>query len=682
MQAKPYPEAKRRILVEFVKHDGNAFLKFFDEITGTERKQSLQQILPTLKKGGFRKLDMQIKEQARLLAQKLTWEKEIENSSSQAWENFGKIWILWIESKPQLNQILQEVDNTVDFDENHMCITPPNSELDILCFRTLLEKKRNNQIDQETIQRFYEYGYFNKDERIEDLINQTPSLKEIEKNQRLEGLTEEIDELSRTVGELSQTVTDLNLLFSTKESTKKLEQRLVQRIVKVSQSFDPHLKKLKQKIEKMNKSLNTLLSKTEPDFTQIIASSQSISTLETRLFGLEKSVKSLGTKPATTKPANDMKQKVAQSVKQQIPDIIKQIDPQISNKIKPFENRFVAMEKVITQIKSKTTGGPKISTQALKIGERHKNTLIKKKERYDGEEDYLADFCYCLRRFGVSDSEEVAKAIHIALKAFPAVEITDARIIKIWRLMCDDHFNLTTVNVEMGWLGLQDWFPDLFAEECFNEKLERSDLEISIKKMLELGNMPWVIYLRDCDRSFPDGYLPRFLNWIDELCKGGIKVFLIRSFRTNRCTTNEDFYAQVARLPKPKDPEPIESRNLRPSGIPLTLSEWRSWCLPNPDTNSQYDIYYDFLEELRSVVENRGWQIPIELLREVQHYLRLSHNIIARTPALDWALTLRLLPWLGNRHRLIDIVQNLVNESYQELPHFQEGLQVAREVSE
>ena len=330
------------------------------------------------------------------------------------------------------------------------------------------------------------------------------------------------------------------------------------------------------------------------------------------------------------------------------------------------------------------TDGPKISTQALKIGERYKTELTEKTERYTDENEYLDDFRHCLRRFGITDSEdeEIAAAIHIALKAFPAIEITDARIIKVWRLMCDNHFYDTTINVDMGWIGLQDWFPDTFARQCFGEKLEPVNLEASIGKMLELGNMPWIIYFRYCDKSFPDTYLPGFLDWINGSCHSCIRTLLIRYSGINRCETNEDFYERIARLPKPMSQEPIESRKLRPSRVPLTLSEWESWCQPEPDINSQYRVHYDFLEELRLAIESKDVRIPIELLREVQHYTRLSHDIMAKTRALDWALTLRLLPWIGNRHRLIDAVLNLVNDENQELPHFQEGLQVASEVDE
>ena len=198
----------------------------------------------------------------------------------------------------------------------------------------------------------------------------------------------------------------------------------------------------------------------------------------------------------------------------------------------------------------------------------------------------LLDFRSNLRQFGVTDSEDTVKAIHVAMKAFPALEIADARLMKIWRVMCSNHLYLTTINVEMGWLGSQDWFPYLFAEECFKERLERTDLELSIRRMLELGDMPWTIHFGNCDRSFPESYLSSFLNWIGQFCKDGIILFLTRCSGTNRCETNEDFYERVARLPEPDNRPPIESVNLPDSKIALTLSEWVNWCLPNPNADS------------------------------------------------------------------------------------------------
>ena len=247
--------------------------------------------------------------------------------------------------------------------------------------------------------------------------------------------------------------------------------------------------------------------------------------------------------------------------------------------------------------------------------------------------------------------------------------------------MCGGHLHVTQIDVEMGWLGLQDWFPGLFAQECFGEQLRRMDLDDSIRKMLEKGNMPWAIYFSNCDRSFPESYLPRFLDWIGDFSEGGIRVFLTRCSGVNHCETNPDIYARVACLPKPQEPEPIEARNLRPLDV-ITRSEWESWCSLNPDTKPLSKRSPEFLNRLQLEIENVGVQIPRELLQEIQHYLRLSHGILAASKALDWALTLRLLPWLGNRRELIEIVQNLINQENSELLHFRERLVQASEEDE
>ena len=680
MQAKPYPEAKRRILVE---RNAKDFIEFLVEIRYEEGKQFIREKLLHSHVPGFRPGRTPLSLTVSRLIAKLKSEQELTNCDSPIWDSLTSAWMYWVKSHPELDDILSTFDNAADFDENNQCITPPNSKLDIECFKFLLEASRNIPIHQEMIRPFYKLGYFNEDEQIENLINQIPSQKEVERNRRIPTLPDEVDKLFQDIDRLSRNIADLNSRVSAMESADKLEQKLTKRITKGRQYFDTELQKLKQTVVDKHNQFDTQISGIESNSNQLIGLVRRITLLGGKLSKLSESVNSFENK--LPKVESVSKQEIDQLINQRVQDRAKQLISQVPREIKSFKTKLDAAEIAISEIKSKTIDGPRISTQALKMGKRYKTKLKEKTERYTDETDYLGDFRYCLRRFGITDSEdeEMAAAIHIALKAFTAVEIADARIIKVWRLMCDNHFKLTTINVEMGWLGLQDWFPDFFARQCFGEKLEPVDLESSIQKMLELGNMIWTIYFCYCDRSFPETYLPSFLDWINRVCKGGIKVFLIRSYGINCCETNEDFYERTARLPKPISQEPIESRNLRPSRIPLTLSEWESWCRPDPiNTDSQYKVHYDFLEELRSAVENRGWQIPIELLREIQHYLRLSHNIIAKTPALDWALTLRLLPWIGNRHRLIDIIHNFVNESNQELPHFQEGLQVAREAEE
>ena len=670
MQAKPYPEAKRRILME---RSATDLIAFLGEVTDQTGKQFIRQNLLDNKVSGFRRGRVPLTITVPKLIAKLKNEQELTNHDSTIWNSFVSAWMYWVKSHPKLEDILTTLDNGMDFDENHKCLIPPNSELDVQCFKTLLEANHNNVIDQETIRRFYEYGYFNKDEQIEAIIDKILPRDEIERRQRLEQLAHKTNKLVQTVDKLSQDIKNLESLVSTMKSANELERKFTQQMAEMHQPFETQLQQFEQKIIDVHKSLETRLSNTESSPTQMAGLLKQINSLDSRLSGIEESVNSFENKLLGTEFATKIEQKIFQ------------IDQRMQEEIQSFEARLdVALNRAITTIKTEaeeqhqTTDAPRIAHEAVRIGKRYGAHLRDKTERYSDETDYLSNFTYGLRRFGVTDSEETATAIHIAMKAFPALEITDERIMKVWRMLCGDHLYFTTIRVEMGWLGLQDWFPGLFSEECLKERLERVDLEISIKKMLELGDMPWIICLINCDRSFPESYLPHFLDWIGRLCKDGIRVFLIRCLGTNRCKTNEDFYERVARLPNPQNQEPIEAKKLRPSDI-VTLSEWKSWCGPNQNSNSQYEIHSDFLEDLRLIVKNKGVQIPMELLREIQHYVRLSHDLLASTRALDWALKLRLLPWITNQSKVIDSVLSLLEQEYDDLQHFYRGLQQARE---
>lgn len=195
--------------------------------------------------------------------------------------------------------------------------------------------------------------------------------------------------------------------------------------------------------------------------------------------------------------------------------------------------------------------------------------------------------------------------------------------------------------------------------------------------MLETGDLPWAIHMSNCDRSFPESYLPGFLDWINSLSEGSTKVFLTRCSGKNRCDKNEDIYEWVACLPKPQGPEPILAQKLKPSGVIVTKSQWESWCCPAHHT-SQLEL----LNQLQEASENAGVQIPIIILREIQRFLGLSHGLLAPSRALDWALTLRLLPWIAYHREAIDAMQNLMDQENRELPHFQEELLKANEENE
>ena len=644
MEAKPYPEEKRRDLIKKNKED---FIAFLEEVTEPAGRQFIQQELLPSKVRGFRPGHAQPTLTVPRLINNLKREQELTNSNSAIWNKFKMAWTAWVESHRELNNILHEfVNNTADFDENHRCVVPPNSELDIQCFKTLLEASRNNQIDRETIRRFYDYGYFLPSDEIEALIEKALPQAEINRQQQLATLPDQVNQLSEAINLLNSRLSEIEPAYET-------VQQLDRQIAEVTKSFESQLSETKSNF---NKRIGQLIN--------------------SRLSKVEESVKSLETQLVAAEFLNNMGQKVAR------------LDQGIQESTQSFKVRLDKLDKAITEIRTEqkeqhqTTDAPRVAHQAVQIGERYAVKLEEKKERYNDEnDDYLEFFGYCLRKFGVTNSNETANAIHVALKTFPVLEVADTRIIRVWRLMCGEHLHVTQIDVEMGWLGLQDWFPKLFSQECFGEQLRRMDLDSSIRKMLEMGDMPWAIHFRNCDRSFPDSYLPRFIDWIGNFSEGAIRVFLTRCSGMNRCETNPDVYARVAYLPKPQEPEPIEARNLRPSDV-ITRSEWESWCNLNPDTKPPPEKYREFLNQLQSEVENVGVQIPRELLQEIQHYLRLSHGILAASKALDWALTLRLLPWIGSRRVLIDTVHNLINQESSELPHFRGKLLQAIEENE
>ena len=644
MEAKPYPKEKRGILIE---RNAKDFVAFLEEITNQTGKQFIREKLLQSQVPGFRKGRAPLTRKVTELIRDLKKERELTNSNSVIWNMFKTAWMAWVESRRELNQLLLEFDNASDFDENHKCIVPPNSELDIQCFKALLEASHNNQIDRETIQRFYEYGYFLPSDEIETLIEKALPQAEIKRQRQLAALPDQVNQLSEAINLLNSRLSEIEPAYET-------VQRLDRQIEEVIKSFESQLSEIKSSF---NKRIGQLIN--------------------SRLSKVEESVKSLETQSVATEFVNKMKREVAQ------------LAQDIQESTQSFKARLDGVDRAIIEIRTEQkeqhqmTHAPRIAHQSVQIGECHAVKLETEKEHYNDEnDDYLEDFAYCLRRFGVTDSNETANAIHVALKAFPALEVADTRIIDVWRLMCDNHLQVTKIDVEMGWLGLQDWFPKLFSQECFGEQLRQMDLDISVRKMLEMGNMPWAIHLSNCDRSFPESYLPRFLKWTDDFSEGAIRVFLTRCSGLNRCETNEDVYAWVTRLPEPQNREPIEAPKLKPSGVIVTQSEWESWCRPGADAAPQHNSQPSLLDQLCTKIENTGLQVPTVLLREIQHYLRLSHGILAASKSLDWALTLRLLPWIGNRRELIDTVQNLINQENHELPHFRDGLLQASEENE
>ena len=700
MHAKPYPEAKRRILLERSVED---FVVFLEEVTESQGTTFIRNQLLPRTVTGFRPGHAPLALTVPKLISNLSDEQELTNLDSPIWDMFKNAWICWVGSHRELNEILLEFDNSVDFDENHNCIAPPNSELDIQCFNTLLDASREYLIDQETIRRFYVYGYFNEDEQIEELIDRALPLEEIERRQQIEQLPDQVDRLRQEIEELHTQISNLEII-------NELEQVLDQRIAEVQQSFENQFSQLNvsQNVRQLKQSIESLKSRLHEVENSL---KSRIDTLENSQTETDSAINDfVDHTEKTTAQLEQQRQNTNQSVSEQldrmnsvVTEITAQIEQQRQSIDQSVSEQLSGMDSAIAEIRSEVeaqnqssnrsanvtetleienreAGAPRIAHKALRIGESFASRLKEKNEHYQDENDYLSDFQYSLNRYGITDSDEIAAAIHVALKAFPAMEITDTRIFKIWNLMCDKHLLYTNLNVEMGWLGFQDWFPYLLADECLGERLERIDLEISIQKMLDMGKMLWAIYFKNCDRSFPECYLQPFIKWIKGFSDSTIKIFLTRCSGKNRCEITEDAYALMARLPEPEEEEPIEAQNLRTSGIIITQSEWDAWCQPPSDVDQSLQNQFDIVNQLRSIINENGVRTPKTPLREIMHYLRLSQSIkMEPTRALDWALTMRLLPWIEKQPNIIENVLRRISQEYDDLEHFNEALQIAHE---
>lgn len=601
---KPYPEEKRKMLAERSINDVDDFVIFFEEIKGTDA--SLVQRMVTPPKGFPKNKKLKLKTR-RFLFKRFISKLKASAPNSVVWSQFEQIFGWWVRSQPELFKTIEDFKNDADFNEKgNECIVDPNSELDVGCFKVLSEANRNHEINQEIIRRFYQYGYFVKDEKIEDLINSALTQEEIEHNQRLLELPDKFVELSKTVE-------DLNSRVSAVESANELKQELDKRISELSESFEESLQKLNQQIAEVSKPINGRISKIESNSIKTSELSKQVNPLKSQLSELQKSVNTL-------------------------------------------EDRF------------QTTESPRIACQAVEIG-KNAASLIKNKKKQKNENGYLQEFRIPLWLLGITESidSSEAKAMHIALKAFSVIEITDPRIIDAWKTACGNNLHVTTLDVGMGWLASQDLFPSYFSVKCFGEEMRQIDLDISVKRMFNIGNQLWAIDIRNCDRSYPESYLPDFLRWINKH-RNYAKVFLTRCLGENCCNISFEVYNEVGQLPKPAKPSSIKPISLPVSDI-VDKSSWEHWCQPADEKLYQTEI--QFLDKLQLKIEN----IPLTLLQDIRSYLLLSHQIFDPDKALDWALYLRLYPWLAGRNEIEDKLFDVIKQSNLEFRRTTDALQ-------
>src|SRR5215813_13291947 len=166
MKYKPFPSEKRTYILQKPKE----FEQFFQEIALAERNRLVNHLasaLPPLR-GSFRKNS----EEWRKAWLQQCWNiaKNPKNRhNSLAWHFIESVWQTWIMSQPELPALLEHYDNSDDFQDSEP--KSPNTHLDIECLKYLIYASYNNKISQETIQKFYDFGYFNKEKIVDSYIS-------------------------------------------------------------------------------------------------------------------------------------------------------------------------------------------------------------------------------------------------------------------------------------------------------------------------------------------------------------------------------------------------------------------------------------------------------------------------------------------------------------------------------
>ena len=178
MQYKSFPSEKRTYILQKPLAE---FEQFFQELSPTEQNHFVSR-LPELQRGGF--LPHSPRRRKMQLIQLLRDAKNPENSHyTLAWNILEGVWQAWIVSHHELHMLLEQYDNSDDFQDDEP--KPPNTYLDIECLKYLTYASFNNKINKELIKKFYEFGYFKKDNVIDSHIKIANSLNDIENNRAI-----------------------------------------------------------------------------------------------------------------------------------------------------------------------------------------------------------------------------------------------------------------------------------------------------------------------------------------------------------------------------------------------------------------------------------------------------------------------------------------------------------------
>jgi len=202
MKFKSYPPNKRRAIVE---RGWTNFESFFHKLPLTDQNEiySSSGRLPDV--DGFRRgtpagNKKRLEELFRHLGA-----KDGSRESDRAWRAYDGIFLDWVMTCTDLNNLLLTFDNDTDFVEQPEGM-PPNTDLDVACFAMLSQASKRGEVTREDITTFYDFGYFVVDNQIEHYIELAIPEKDVQSIRELRALPAKLDKLHGAVDALTERI--------------------------------------------------------------------------------------------------------------------------------------------------------------------------------------------------------------------------------------------------------------------------------------------------------------------------------------------------------------------------------------------------------------------------------------------------------------------------------------------
>ncbi|KAF0246876.1 MAG: hypothetical protein FD180_235 [Planctomycetota bacterium] len=241
MRAKFFPIEKQRKLSQV---DQKQFEAFVDEIPRRVHPE-LSSELPPIK--GFRpKQEQTFLAQIKWVAKHLKG-PERATETRKAMDAMRILWIAWTQAHEELNRVLLAFDNEADFSGPEAI--PPNSPLDLGCFDELIAASKKGEVSQEEIRRFYDFGYFVVDDRIEERIKSARPRSELT--------------ALREVRDLPDTLEDFRKRLERYESGTAEEKQALEKLRQESRDLAKEAKSLNTTVEELKRNLGTVPTQSE-----------------------------------------------------------------------------------------------------------------------------------------------------------------------------------------------------------------------------------------------------------------------------------------------------------------------------------------------------------------------------------------------------------------------------------